>query len=53
VRTNITPKTIVDTYDINPIKLHPLGQAMIEQMRENLAPKLLPVTQEAQPQSAE
>ncbi|WP_018122787.1 TAXI family TRAP transporter solute-binding subunit [Wohlfahrtiimonas chitiniclastica] len=53
VRTNITPKTIVDTYDINPIKLHPLGQSMIEQMRENLAPKLPPVTEEAPPQSAE
>lgn len=36
LRTDITPKSIIDTYDINPIKLHPLGQSLIDQLRQDL-----------------
>lgn len=37
VRTNITRDTIIDTYDINPIKLHPEGQALIDSLRNDQA----------------
>lgn len=38
IRTDITPKSILETYDINPVPLHPLGQTLIDQIRTRLHP---------------
>ncbi len=34
LRTNITPQSILDSYDLKPIPLHPLGQKLIDILRE-------------------
>lgn len=33
LRTNITPQSVIETYDINPIPLHPAGKNLIEAFR--------------------
>lgn len=40
VRTNITLESILETYDINPVKIHPKGQELIDQLREDATTKL-------------
>lgn len=37
LRHKITPKSVLETYDINPIPLHPLGKAIIDQIRKDLS----------------
>lgn len=37
MRTNITRESILETYDINPIKLHDEGQALIDALRVDQA----------------
>ncbi len=35
LRTNITPESILETYDMNPVQIHSKGQELIDQLRED------------------
>lgn len=36
LRTNITPQSIIETNDINPVKIHPAGQKLIDEIRSDI-----------------